>query len=92
MSTLYWIVILVETLLCMIRRPIQATTGITPCFEEFNEECQEALEKLKEEKKRTKEIEEEKEERKSKGEFWWDEPIDNMGLRNLRRTLKPWTS
>ncbi|XWS55262.1 hypothetical protein CRYUN_Cryun10bG0160200 [Craigia yunnanensis] len=56
-----------------------ATTGTTPCFEEFNEECQEALEKLKEEKKRTKEIEEEKEERKSKGEFWWDEPIDNLG-------------
>ncbi|XVF00648.1 hypothetical protein REPUB_Repub04eG0019200 [Reevesia pubescens] len=65
-----------------------ATTRITPCFEEFNEERQEALEKLQEEKKRSKEIEEEKEERKSKGEFWWDEPIDNMGVEELEAYVK----
>ncbi|XWS40352.1 hypothetical protein CRYUN_Cryun18bG0133700 [Craigia yunnanensis] len=65
-----------------------ATTGNPPCFEEFNEECQEALEKLQEEKKRTKKIEEEKEERKSKGEFWWDEPIDNIGIEELEAYVK----
>ncbi|XP_022762555.1 agamous-like MADS-box protein AGL61 [Durio zibethinus] len=65
-----------------------ATTGATPSFEEFNEECREALEKLQEEKKRTKEIEEEKEEKKNKGEFWWDEPIDDMGLEELEAYVK----
>ncbi|XVE94087.1 hypothetical protein REPUB_Repub01dG0250600 [Reevesia pubescens] len=65
-----------------------ATTVNTPCFEEFNEECQEALEKLKEEKKRSKGIEEEKEERKNNGEFWWDESIENMGLDELEAYVK----
>ncbi|EOX97245.1 hypothetical protein SCA6_005900 [Theobroma cacao] len=60
----------------------------TPCFEEFDEECKEAMEKLEEEKRRSKEIEKEKEERKKKGQFWWDEPIDNMGVEELEAYVK----
>ncbi|XP_021300301.1 agamous-like MADS-box protein AGL62 [Herrania umbratica] len=60
----------------------------TPCFEELDEECKEAMEKLEEEKRRSKEIEKEKEERKKKGQFWWDEPIDNMGVEELEAYVK----
>ncbi|XP_039019248.1 agamous-like MADS-box protein AGL62 [Hibiscus syriacus] len=57
---------------------------IASCFEEFNEECRETLEKLEVEKGRTKEIEKENEDKRNKGEFWWDEPIDNnMGIEEL---------
>lgn len=63
-----------------------ATTETRLCFEELYDECEEALEKLKEEKKR---IEHEKEEMKNKGEFWWDEAIDeNVGLEELEAYLK----
>ncbi|XP_022749235.1 agamous-like MADS-box protein AGL29 [Durio zibethinus] len=65
-----------------------AASGITLCFVEFNEEFQEAWEKLQEEKNRIKEIEQEKEERKNEGEFWWDEPIDNMGVQELEEYVK----
>ncbi|XVE48643.1 hypothetical protein DITRI_Ditri01bG0018400 [Diplodiscus trichospermus] len=65
-----------------------ATSGAMQCLEEINEERREALEKLQEEKKRSKEIEEEKEKRKSRGEFWWDEPTDNMGVEELEAYVK----
>ncbi|GMJ03626.1 AGAMOUS-like 62 [Hibiscus trionum] len=70
--------------------PFEDNSSTTaPCFEEFNEECREALEKLEVEKKRTKEIEKENEDRKNKGEFWWDDPIDNnMGLEDLETYAK----
>ncbi|KAK8320383.1 hypothetical protein V6Z12_A12G033600 [Gossypium hirsutum] len=63
-----------------------ATTETSLCFQELYDECEEALEKLKEEKKR---IEHTKEAMKNKGEFWWDEAIDdNMGLEELEAYLK----
>ncbi|MBA0562273.1 hypothetical protein Golob_007331 [Gossypium lobatum] len=64
-----------------------ATTEAGLCFQELYDECEEALEKLKEEKK--KRIEHTKEAMKNKGEFWWDEAIDdNMGLEELEAYLK----
>ncbi|KAK8561161.1 hypothetical protein V6N13_149662 [Hibiscus sabdariffa] len=66
-----------------------SSTATVPCFEEFNKECREALEKLEVEKKRTKEIEKENEEKKNKGQFWWDDPIDNnMGIEELETYVK----
>ncbi|KAE8727154.1 MADS-box protein SOC1 [Hibiscus syriacus] len=63
--------------------------AIVPCFDEFNEECQETLEKLEVEKKRIKEIEKENEEKKRRGEFWWEDPIDNnMGIEELEAYAK----
>ncbi|KAK8564403.1 hypothetical protein V6N13_005371 [Hibiscus sabdariffa] len=66
-----------------------SNTVAVPCFEEFNKECHETMEKLEVEKKRTKEIEKENEEKKNKGEFWWDDPIDNnMGIEELESYVK----
>ncbi|KAG8474356.1 hypothetical protein CXB51_033919 [Gossypium anomalum] len=87
LSKPYWIVILVEALLWMITRTIRPR--LRPVY--VSKSCmmnaiEEALEKLKEEKKR---IEHTKEAMKNKGEFWWDEAIDdNMGLEELEAYLK----
>ncbi|TYG39844.1 hypothetical protein ES288_D12G048300v1 [Gossypium darwinii] len=61
--------------------------NIETILDQLYDECEEALEKLKEEKK--KRIEHTKEAMKNKGEFWWDEAIDdNMGLEELEAYLK----
>ncbi|OMO69538.1 hypothetical protein CCACVL1_19441 [Corchorus capsularis] len=45
--------------------------------------------KLEAEKQRGKGIEEEKEEGKNMGDrFWWDEPIDDMGVDELEAYVK----
>ncbi|OMP06771.1 putative mads box protein [Corchorus olitorius] len=59
-----------------------------PCFKKSDDKCHETWKKLKEEKQQSQKIQQDKEKRENMGEFWWDEPIDNMTIEELEAYVK----
>lgn len=57
-----------------------------PSVQQHNKEYEEAMKELEKEKKRGKMIEEEK--KNKNGGFWWEEPIDEMGIEELEEYVK----
>ncbi|KAJ4716087.1 Agamous-like MADS-box protein [Melia azedarach] len=57
-----------------------------PSVQQHNKEYEEAMKELEKEKKRGKMIEEEK--KNKNGGFWWEEPIDEMGMEELEEYVK----
>ncbi|OMO90256.1 putative mads box protein [Corchorus capsularis] len=53
-----------------------------------DDKCHETWKKLKEEKQQSQKIQQDKANRENKGEFWWDEPIDNMTIEELEAYVK----
>ncbi|EEF29938.1 mads box protein, putative [Ricinus communis] len=68
----------------------QTVTSDSPRVQQWNKEYEDAMKELEEEKKCLAMVEEWKKVRESNvnGGFWWDEPVDDMGVEELEEYAK----